>query len=248
MMRASVFGAATHRGNVRSNNEDNYLVLNSKDEQIVLAIIADGMGGHLCGEEASELAVRYSSYIIDRKFNKSMSDAEILDVLDTAIETANIHVDVESKSFSEKKGMGTTLTIGLLHNNKIYIGHVGDSRIYLLRDDEFFQLTKDDTYVQSLVDKGEIAPEEAIDHPQNNILMKSVGSGKPVKPQLLQYNLKNNDKLVFCTDGLYDAVPLVEIKNYLTNNEDPQVCAEQLVEETLRRGAPDNVSVITCYI
>ncbi len=248
MAQGSVFGAATHVGKVRSNNEDYHLLLKPKNKNEVLLIVADGMGGHNNGEEASDIAVNYSSFVIDQRFDENLSDDEILAVLNDAVEAANIQVNLEGRYSSDKKGMGTTLTVGLIMNNKLHVAHVGDSRIYLLRGDKFYQLTKDDTYVQLLVDKGEIEAEEASIHPQHNVLLKAIGSDEPVDPQLITYTLRKNDKLLFCTDGLYDCLSASEIKDILEKHKDVDECVDELIDKTLERGAHDNVTVVVGFI
>lgn len=248
MYTASVFGAATNVGIVRKNNEDSYSFLRSKDKRFVLLIIADGMGGHSYGEVASQIAVQYSTYVIDNSFREDMTDQEILEMLGNAVEAANIQVELETKLKPEMSGMGTTLTIGLIINYKFYIAHVGDSRIYLLRNDKFYQLTKDDTYVQTLVDSGELDADLADSHPQHNLLTKAIGSPEQICPELIQYTLNSSDKILFCTDGLYDALSNYEIKNILSKETDPDICANKLVNKTLENGAPDNVTVIVGFI
>lgn len=247
-MQASVFGAATDTGLVRENNEDEYLFLRSKDYKYTLLIIADGMGGYSFGEEASRIAVQYSSFIIDENFTESMTDEKILDLLDTAAEAANIQVYLEAQSNPDKQGMGTTLTIALIVGNKLFISHVGDTRIYLLRQDKFYQLTRDDTYVQSLVDNNEINISQAAVHPQHNVLMKAIGSADPVSAQLLKYNLHTTDRILMCSDGLYDVLTAAEIKAALQDAVNPDTCAKNLIDQTLERGAPDNVTVIVGFI
>ena len=209
---------------------------------------SDGMGGHSCGEVASDIAVNYSAYVIDQNFNKNMNDQEILKLLDDAVEAANIQVELEGRYNPAKQGMGTTLSIALIINNNLYIAHVGDSRIYLLDKHKLKQLTKDDTYVQSLVDRGELRPSEARNHPQHSVLLKAVGSSEPVYPQLKKYRLKSGDKLLLCSDGLYDALTAEEIRNIMFRARNPEECVDNLVNQSINKGAPDNVTVIVGFI
>ena len=248
MLPNSVFNAATDKGLVRSNNEDEYLILKSKDNRFVLLILADGMGGHKSGDEASKIAVRYTSFMIDRNFRDDMSDKELLDLLDQAIEAANVQVQLEALASPEKSGMGTTLTVALIVNKHLYLGHVGDSRFYLLRNNDFYQITKDDTYVQSLVDKGELNSAEAASHPQNNILIKAIGSNDAVNPQLLDLELQESDKFLMCSDGLYDVLSNRDIKEILSDSQDTKTCVNEYIKQTLKKGAPDNVTVIAGFI
>ncbi len=248
MMQASVFGAASHTGMVRSNNEDEYLFLRSPDQRFVLLIIADGMGGHQRGEDASQIAVNQASRLIDERFRADMTDEEIIELLDYAAETANIHVELESRSAPEKIGMGTTLTCGIIVRNKIFISHVGDTRIYLLRQGRLLQLTHDHTYVQTLIDRGDLTPREAETHPKRNVLVKALGVPEKLEPYLNIFHLRSSDKLLFCSDGLYDTVSGAEIKEILTAAPDVNEAVSSLIEATLQRGAPDNVTVIVGFL
>ncbi len=248
MNESAVFKAFSHTGYVRSNNEDEYLYLRSNAKHYDLLIIADGMGGHSCGEIASKIAVQQSRRIIDEKFQKSMTDNQILDLMDYAIETANIHVEMESCTSQNKKGMGTTLTCGLITRNNLYISHVGDSRVYLLRNNSFKRLTKDDTYVQYLLDRGKITKQEAKTHPEKGSLIKALGVPEQLEPQLIKYPVQTGDRIVFCTDGLYDAITEADIRKILVQASNPNSAVNELIGQTLAHGAPDNVSVIVGFL
>lgn len=248
MMPNAVFAAASHTGLVRGNNEDEYLFLRSPDKRFLMLIIADGMGGHQCGEDASKIAVQQASRLIDERFRPDMSDHEVLDLLDDAAETANVHVELESRSSPEKHGMGTTLTAGIIADRKLYLSHIGDTRAYLLRQGRLMQLTRDHTYVQTLVDRGDLTPEEAVTHPKRNILVKALGVPEKLEPDLDIYQLRPYDKLLFCTDGLYDVVAPAEIKEILTAAPDVNRAVGHFIDLTLRRGAPDNVTVIIGFL
>lgn len=248
MTNASVFAAASHKGFIRSNNEDDYLYLRSPDHKFTLLIVADGMGGHLCGEEASQIAVQQSSRVLDERFSPDMSDIEIHDLLVTSMETANIHVELESRSNPEKTGMGTTLSCGIIVGNKLHLGHVGDSRIYLQRQRELLQITRDDTYVQYLIDQGMLDESQRLLHPKRNILIKALGVPEQLDPQVKTQQLKSRDKILFCTDGLYDCVTEDEINRILMTAQHPNAAVSELIEKALEYGAPDNVTVLVGYL
>lgn len=248
MIKAAVFAAASHTGLVRGNNEDEYLFMRSPDKEYLLLIIADGMGGHRCGEEASRIAVQQSSRLIEERYSANLSDKELLELLEDAAETANIHVEAESRAASEKNGMGTTLTLGLIREKKLFLAHVGDTRVYLLRQGRLMQLTRDHTYVQALVDRGDISRDEAANHPQRSVLIKALGVREKLDPDLNVYQLRAYDKLLFCTDGLYDVVSPAEIKENLTAAPDVNRAVSNFIDLTLRRGAPDNVTVIIGFL
>lgn len=248
MMNASVFAAATDTGLVRRNNEDEYLFSQSPDKDYLMLIIADGMGGHSCGEFASKIAVEQAGRYISEHFDPKMNDWDIRTLLDNACETANVNVELEAKTSIEMAGMGTTLTVGLIFNNNLYLAHVGDTRVYLLRQGKLMQLTRDHTYVQMLVERGEITREEAAVHPKRSMLIKALGVPEKLSADLDIYPLRTGDKLLFCTDGLYDVVSPAEIKEILTASPDVKRAVSQFIELTLQRGAPDNVTVIIGFL
>lgn len=248
MMNQPTFRAASHPGYVRSNNEDQYLVLRSEDYAFTLLIMADGMGGHKCGEVASQIAVDQASRFIDEKLREGMTDRQIMDLMERAVELANVHVEIESRSDPSREGMGTTLTLGLIVHNQFFVSHVGDSRIYLLRRDRFEQLTRDDTYVEYLVQLGQISRAEAAHHPKRNLLTKALGVAEPMSPFLRTYRLHPGDRLLFCTDGLYDVLSTEEIKDILGQSPTADRAVSHLIRATLQGGAPDNVSVIVGFL
>ena len=166
--------ARTDKGNVRENNEDYFYISNSLDE-VQLYLLADGMGGYNGGEIASKLAVQTAKNYIENNFKDIEKDKDsIIQLLGSSMEYANMVVYEKSKENKELNGMGTTLDICLIYNNKAYIGHVGDSRIYRIRKDFIRKLTQDHSYVQKLVKDGKITEEEAAHHPQKNMLMKAL--------------------------------------------------------------------------
>ena len=161
-------------GKVREINEDSYYISESLDE-VQLYIIADGMGGYNGGEIASSLAIKSAKNYIENNFAQADKDKEsIIQLVASSLEYANMVVYEKSKENKELNGMGTTLDICLIYNNKAYIGHVGDSRIYRIRKDFIRKLTQDHSYVQKLVKDGKITEEEAANHPQKNMLMKAL--------------------------------------------------------------------------
>ena len=161
-------------GKVREINEDSYYISESLDE-VQLYIIADGMGGYNGGEIASSLAIKSAKNYIENNFAQADKDKEsIIQLVASSLEYANMVVYEKSKENKELNGMGTTLDICLIYNNKAYIGHVGDSRIYRIRKDFIRKLTQDHSYVQKLVKDGKITEEEASHHPQKNMLMKAL--------------------------------------------------------------------------
>lgn len=166
--------AKSDKGNVRETNEDYFYISNSLDE-VQLYILADGMGGYNGGEIASKLAVQTAKNYIENNFKDIEKDKDsIIQLLGSSMEYANMVVYEKAKSTPELQGMGTTLEICLIYNNKVYIGHVGDSRVYRIRKQFIRKLTQDHSYVQKLVKEGTITKEQAVLNPQKNMLMESI--------------------------------------------------------------------------
>lgn len=161
-------------GKVREMNQDAYYISDSLDE-IQLFMLADGMGGYQGGEIASNLAIQSAKSYIENNFKDIEKDREsIIQLLGSSMEYANMIVYEKSKERKELEGMGTTLEICLIYNNKVFIGHIGDSRVYRIRKEFMRKLTQDHSYVQKLVKDGTITQEQAIHHPQKNMLMKAL--------------------------------------------------------------------------
>ncbi|WP_408954395.1 Stp1/IreP family PP2C-type Ser/Thr phosphatase [Natroniella sp. ANB-PHB2] len=229
------YGAISDCGKVRAENEDNYLVL-AKDNFTVL-VVADGMGGHNSGDLASSLAIEV---IKNYQFN---SDDLIQDIK-TLISQANQYVYQKSKEKEEYHGMGTTLTLGVIKDRILTIGHIGDTRAYLFRDDDLCQISQDHSMVQELVKKNIITPEEAEDHPQKNILTNALGIEKKVDKDLFEVDLKEQDLILFCSDGLTNMTSDEELADILAKPINLQQKAESLVELANQRGGRDNITVI----
>lgn len=222
----------THTGLIREQNQD--FIKTGKCPLGIYGIIADGMGGHSGGELASEMAVKE----LEMKINTS----EVIQIK-TWIEEVNSHLYNYSLSTPELTGMGTTLTLGLISNNMLYIGHVGDSRAYLLRGNELCQLTTDHSFVQELINLGDITKEEANNHPRKNILTQAVGTAKEVEIQVLNQSIQSNDIILLCSDGLTNLVTNDEISQILQSYQIEE-CAEKLLDTALSRGGNDNISLI----
>ena len=188
--------ARTDTGIVRSGNEDNYLMLADRG----VFIVADGMGGHAAGEVASEMAVR----IIAKELGtlRGLSDAEAGDRIRHSIVNANQTIYERTLTEHDKRGMGTTTTALILMPRRYLIGQVGDSRAYLLRDGEFFQVTKDHSYVQEQVDLGLLTAEQARVHPYSNVITRCIGANSDVVPDVYFGSLRTGDVLLLASDGL----------------------------------------------
>ena len=193
-------------GKSREINQDYYYI--SQDTDVPrLYILADGMGGYKGGEIASKLATDSVKSYINSNFNENLvKKEEILKLIESAVEYANMVVYEKSKEVPELEGMGTTLEVCLIYNNKAYIGHVGDSRIYRIRKGVIRKLTKDHSYVQQLVEDKKITREEAKTHPKKNMLTKALGCTPYVEPDIRARNFERDDIFIMCSDGLTNMV------------------------------------------
>ncbi|MBS9533745.1 serine/threonine-protein phosphatase [Mycobacterium sp. M1] len=229
------YAARSDRGLVRSNNEDSVYAGPR------LLALADGMGGHAAGEVASQLVIAALAHLDDDE-----PGGDLLAKLETAVGEGNAAIAGYVEEHPELEGMGTTLTTILFAPPRLGLAHVGDSRGYLLRDGELTQITKDDTFVQTLVDEGRITLEEAHSHPQRSLIMRAL-TGHEVEPTLTMREAQAGDRYLLCSDGLSDPVSTETIHEAL---EIPDVndCALRLIELALRGGGPDNVTVVVADV
>ena len=235
--------AKTDVGKAREMNQDYYSIPSSEND-LQLYILADGMGGYNGGEIASRLAAETTKNYIQNNFEKIEHDKEaILKLVKDAMEYANMVVYEESKKDENLQGMGTTLDVCFIYNSKIYIGHVGDSRIYLIKKDIARKITKDHSYVQQLVEDKKITREEADHHPKKNMLLKALGCTSYVEPDIRARNLEKDDILLMCSDGLTNMVE--ESKIYEVVRENKEKAPEILVNLANNAGGYDNITVIT---
>lgn len=236
--------AKSHKGLIRQVNEDNYNVLSGYDGIPDTFIIADGMGGHNAGEVASQLAVKEATNHLIQGFKNRQSNDEILGIIKNTIEVTNLKVYEKSISSEETNGMGTTLIISVVADKKIFIGHIGDSRVYVFRDDKLIKLTTDHSYTEELIKNGSITREEAEHHPKKNLITRALGCADTVLIDLYSYEVKEKDVFLMCTDGLTNMLSENEIIDILKENEDLTNICEILVYEANKKGGEDNTTVI----
>ena len=229
------YAARSDRGLVRSNNEDSVYA------GARLLALADGMGGHAAGEVASQLVIAALAHLDDDE-----PGGDLLAKLDAAVQEGNAAIAAYVGQHPELEGMGTTLTTILFAGPRLGMAHIGDSRGYLLRDGELSQITKDDTFVQTLVDEGRITLDEAHSHPQRSLIMRAL-TGHEVEPTLTMREAQAGDRYLLCSDGLSDPVSDETIHEAL---EIPDVdeAALRLIELALRGGGPDNVTVVVADV
>jgi serine/threonine protein phosphatase PrpC len=229
------YAARSDRGLVRTNNEDSVYA------GARLLALADGMGGHAAGEVASQLVIAALAHLDDDE-----AGGDLLGKLDAAVRAGNSAIAAQVEMEPDLEGMGTTLTAILFEGNRLGLVHIGDSRAYLLRDGELTQITKDDTFVQTLVDEGRITSEEAHSHPQRSLIMRAL-TGHEVEPTLTMREARVGDRYLLCSDGLSDPVSDDTILEAL-QIPDVAESADRLIELALRGGGPDNVTVIVADV
>ena len=243
-----VIGYLSNVGKMRSIDEDSILVINSNPQNPnkisrQLLIVADGVGGHSKGEIASYLGVKRLAEVIFPWISREGVDKMFSKIIQGSIAEANKSILEYTKDHPECEGMGTTMTLALIDESTIYIGHVGDTRAYLINERSIVRLTKDHSQVQELIDKGEITEEEALHHPQRNVITRVVGYYSEVECDLVTSKINFGDRLLLCCDGLTNYVRDAELKEIVLFNE-PQTACKILVELANQRGGSDNISVI----
>lgn len=231
---------ATNVGNYRKNNEDSYYVDSSKK----LFVLADGMGGHLAGETASTMATE----IIAKDFEKLPINPKIEDIMDMTVESikdANLEIFTKSKNIDDFRGMGTTVSMGYILKDTFIYSNVGDSRIYSIKEN-IEQLTRDDSFVNYLLEIGEITEDEAKVHPKKNVLTRALGTNDGVDVLVNNLKLAENEIILLCSDGLTNMVSDNEIYKIVKNNS-PEIARDKLLELALKNGGMDNITFILIY-
>ncbi|GAA2702385.1 PP2C family protein-serine/threonine phosphatase [Micromonospora olivasterospora] len=226
------YAAHSDRGLIRDGNQDSVYAGPR------LLAVADGMGGMAAGDVASNIVIGAMAPL-----DEDVPGDALVDALRSAVGTANQQLRDTVDANPQLEGMGTTLTATLFSGSKLGMVHIGDSRAYLLRNGEFAQITKDDTYVQMLVDEGRISAEEASSHPQRSLLTRAL-DGRDIDPEYSVRQVLPGDRYLICSDGLSGVVSAETIADTMREYTDPQKCVERLVQLALRGGGPDNITVI----
>jgi len=227
----------TDVGNQRTNNEDSFGSLQLPDGH--LFIVCDGMGAHQAGEHASSMCVR----LIKDYFSYNVTGNSSIDLYN-AIIFANEQLYIAAKNNADLKGMGTTVVTLLIRKNEIFIGHVGDSRIYLYSSNKLFQLTKDHSFVQNLVDQGIITRKEMETHSRKNELTNAIGIYPEIKPTISNSSIrvKTGDRFLLCTDGLNGMISDLDIKKILSSSDNIEVSCSVLINQAKLSGGLDNIT------
>lgn len=245
-----------HIGNVRSRNEDSSYIFTTESggqQPLIpfgLYIVADGMGGHHNGHEASKGVSRLvAEYVLDRIYvpllknsieDNSKPPEPVSEVILDAVQLANQHIHNPDPG----KDSGTTLTAALVFGRRLYVAHVGDSRAYLLTNGDMQKVTTDHSYVQRLQDAGQLTEDEAAVHPQRNMLYRAVGQGGMLEVETFTRSLPKQGKLFLCSDGLWGLVSDSSIRDVLQQDAPLGVKAETLVKLALEAGGYDNITVV----
>jgi protein phosphatase len=239
----------TDVGHVRDNNEDQVGLW--AGHGIVIAVVADGMGGAVAGEEASRLVIEaiQADFLGEARGSETLhnlTEEEVYDKLRAAVRRANRAIIARASSHPELQGMGTTVTLAFIRNDRVIIAHVGDSRAYLVdgQQGSINQITDDHGFVEALLIAGHITPEQAAVHPMRNVLYRALGQVDNTEADLFCRNLHEGDWLVLCSDGLTRHVPPQDIAQIVTEHESSEDVARALVERANARGGEDNISAI----
>ena len=238
----------TDKGIVRKDNQDHFQIEELESDQLLIAVLCDGMGGAKAGNVASKLATETFIRSLSAEPG-ALSDDELAgDAMTDAMMAANRVIYEMAKTQKSYKGMGTTLVGALLCKKKsgwkAAIINVGDSRAYLISDGQLRQITRDHSLVEDMIGRGEITREEAQHHPSRNLITRVVGTEPEVSRDLFWMVLNPGDRILLCSDGLTNLVSDEELLEEVRHNEDPEKCCDMLITLALAKGGPDNVTTL----
>ena len=235
----------TDIGLVRKENQDSsaYSVISS---DCVWAVICDGMGGAQGGKTASSAAVEYITEYIEREFKEDMDSEQIADVLTSAVSGANLTVYKMAMDDPDLAGMGTTCDLVLVRGEIAHVVHVGDSRTYSIRDGKILQITEDHSYVQEMVRRGELTAEQAMKHPNKNLITRALGVTHDVHIDYIEAEFHQGDTLLICSDGLSNYISKADMVRTVEEFRG-ELMIDTLVEIAKRHGGHDNITVTVIY-
>lgn len=229
-------------GLVRKTNQDAY-AFSTLAENACFAVVCDGMGGANSGDVAAKTAVEIISKRITENYKKNMSVNSIKTMLTTAITNANIKIYNMAQENKDLMGMGTTVVAVVVVNSTAFVVHVGDSRAYLINSLCAFQLTRDHSMVQQLVEQGKLTEKQAKSHPEKNIITRALGVEKKVNIDYLETRISEKDIIVICTDGLTNYVDGNEIKK-ICMKMSPEKALDAMIEKAIEKGGTDNITSV----
>src|SRR2546423_9003105 len=236
--------ARTDGGRIRKGNEDSLQA--SANPYRELFIVADGMGGHAAGEVASEMSVEMVSHELADL--NDLQSADAFDRVANALRAANRSVYERTRTERDKLGMGSTVSALLLSESRFLVGHVGDSRIYLVRDGQLRQLTKDHSLVQEQVDAGLLTPEQARRHPQSNVITRCIGMADDIDPDVFDGEARVGDSFLLASDGLTGMVDDRRIQQLLLSRAKPERIVDALIQEANVNGGNDNITAVVVRV
>ena len=245
--KARKIGMLTDVGQVRTVDEDSILAadlsfgVNSESSKFLLLAVADGMGGHAKGEEASKIALNAIARAV---IPDLLNNTSFTKILEKGIQNANQDILDYTAKNPEASGMGTTSVCAVVKDNQIHLANVGDSRAYRVSDDEICRVTKDHSYVQALIDEGDITEEQAREHPRKNEITRAVGIMPSIEVDTMKLTLDSDESLLLCCDGVIAHLSDDDIHKIIRDSPDPQTACQEIVDMANERGGSDNISLI----
>ncbi len=230
----------TDAGKVRSHNEDSVIIVRNQNDDYLLAV-ADGMGGHRCGEVASSIAISYLGKHFQETF-RNMNKEDAVEWIRQSVKEINRLIFNHAEEHPESKGMGTTLVLAISTNDYVLFGNIGDSSGFAMKDNHIHKITYDHTLVNLLVTAGELTEEQAKDHPKRNVLMKALGTNDPVEIDIFDCDIEVSD-ILLCSDGLTNMLDQESIERVLLSDYSVEDKVIRLIKKAINRGGTDNVSV-----
>ena len=230
----------TDTGKVRDHNEDSVIILKNNEDSYLMAV-ADGMGGHSCGEVASSLVIQYLAHNFNDHFYKMDKDSAINFINDCVCEV-NSMIFKYQEDHPESKGMGTTLVMAILTSEYLLMANIGDSSGYIIKDHKLHKITYDHTLVNLLVSAGELSPDEAKNHPRKNVLMKALGANDPIEADIFDCDM-DIDGIFLCSDGLTNMLDDEHIEKVLKEDLEIEEKTVKLIHKCNNRGGLDNISI-----
>ncbi|SHE27319.1 Stp1/IreP family PP2C-type Ser/Thr phosphatase [Alkalibacter saccharofermentans] len=236
-------GHGSHIGRLRRINQDSYTLGKTKDGAAYFAV-ADGLGGHKGGEIASRMLIdELDEFLTGFDASKSVAEGKIQETLKDRIKILNSHIMRKGRDDESLTGMGSTLTFCLLSGGEAHVFHVGDSRLYRIGNNIIEKVTKDHSYVEELIDSGEITRDEAEHHPNKNLLTRAVGTDESLKVDYVKFQLRKEDIVLICSDGLTNYASEEEIKHIVLNNTSSQAVSK-MIQTANDNGGGDNITAI----
>ena len=230
----------TDTGKVRDHNEDSVIILKNNEGSYLLAV-ADGMGGHSCGEVASSIVIKYLAHHFNERFYKMSKDDAIIFINDS-INEMNSEIFKYQDTHPESKGMGTTLVMAILTNEYLLMANIGDSSGFIIKNGILHKITYDHTLVNLLVSAGELTKEEALKHPRKNVLMKALGANDPIEADIFDCDM-DIDGIFLCSDGVTNMLEKESIEKVLDSDLEIEEKLVKLVHKCNNRGGLDNMSM-----